>query len=73
MSPVLVNKIVEGHIDEQWVQCLKEVDKRTASLRSTSGSQPKSIKAAADLLPLLDKLVLKVSVLVLVFVLLLVL
>ncbi|CAK7228527.1 Vacuolar protein sorting-associated protein 52 [Sporothrix curviconia] len=60
VSPVLVNKIVEGHIDEQWVQCLKDVDKRTASLRSSPpGSQPKSIKAAADLLPLLDKLVLK--------------
>lgn len=61
VSPVLVNKIVEGHIDEQWVQCLKEVDKRSASLRSSSGSQLKSVKAAADLLPLLDKLVLKVS------------
>ncbi|CAK7566214.1 MAG: Vacuolar protein sorting-associated protein 52 [Sporothrix epigloea] len=59
VSPVLVNKIVEGHIDEQWVQCLKEVDKRSASLRSSSGSQLKSVKAAADLLPLLDKLVLK--------------
>ncbi|CAK7231946.1 Vacuolar protein sorting-associated protein 52 [Sporothrix bragantina] len=59
VSPVLVNKIVEGHIDEHWVQCLKEVDKRTASLRSPSGSQSKSIKAAGDLLPLLDKLVLK--------------
>ncbi|CAK7266365.1 Vacuolar protein sorting-associated protein 52 [Sporothrix epigloea] len=58
VSPVLVNKIVEGHIDEQWVQCLKEVDKRSASLRSPS-SQTRTIKAAADLLPLLDKLVLK--------------
>ncbi|CAK7198775.1 Vacuolar protein sorting-associated protein 52 [Sporothrix eucalyptigena] len=59
VSPVLVNKIVEGHIDEQWVQYLKEVDKRSASLRSSSGTQAKSVKAAADLLPLLDKLVLK--------------
>lgn len=70
VSPVLVNKIAEGHIDEQWVQCLKEVDKRAASLRSPSSNhergdnqpEPKMIKAAADLLPLLDKLVLKVGV-----------
>lgn len=69
VSPDLVNKIVEGHIDEQWVQCLKEVDKRTASLRSSPNVQQtgdrqqgsKVIKAATDLLPLLDKLVLKVG------------
>ncbi|KAL1899094.1 Vacuolar protein sorting-associated protein 52 [Sporothrix stenoceras] len=67
VSPDLVNNIVEGHIDEQWVQCLKEVDKRTASLRSSPNVQQsgdrqqglKVIKAATDLLPLLDKLVLK--------------
>ncbi|KIH88949.1 GARP complex subunit (Sac2) [Sporothrix brasiliensis 5110] len=67
VSPDLVHKIVDGHIDEQWVQCLKEVDKRTASLRSSTNIQQPGdrqqgsnlIKAATDLLPLLDKLVLK--------------
>ena len=61
VSPVLVSKIVEGHIDEQWVQSLKEVDKRVTHRKATADG-PK-IKAAEDLQPLLDKLVLKASAL----------
>jgi len=59
VSPVVVSKIADGHIDEQWVQVLREVDKRAASYR-TSSNQPKS-RAATDLGPLLEKLVVKVA------------
>ncbi len=59
VSPGVVSKISEGHIDEQWVQALKEVDKRAAALQSSSGQRPS--RALADLGPLLEKLTLKAS------------
>ncbi len=59
VSPAVVSRISEGHVDEQWVQALKEVDKRATSYQSNP-SQRKS-KAVADLGPLLEKLVLKVQ------------
>ncbi|EFX05919.1 garp complex subunit [Grosmannia clavigera kw1407] len=58
VPPALVNRIAEGNIDEQWVQSLKEVDRRAAVLRSGS-EQQKQGKAVQDLLPLIDKLILK--------------
>src|SRR5262249_45724596 len=64
VSPVVLSRISEGHIDEQWVQALKEVDRRASSYRSNSSNHNKS-KASADLGPLLEKLVLKVTCLVL--------
>ncbi|KAI6368349.1 hypothetical protein MCOR25_004646 [Pyricularia grisea] len=57
VSPVIVAKIAEGHIDEEWVQALKQVEKR-ALAHKNSANQGKS-KALADLGPLLERLVLK--------------
>lgn len=58
VSPLVVSKISEGHIDEAWIKVLAEVDKRAMAYRKST-TQPPS-KALADLGPLLDKLVLKV-------------
>ena len=58
VSPIVVSKISEGHIDESWVKILAEVDKRNAAYRRTS-NQGQS-KAMADLGPLLEKLSQKV-------------
>lgn len=58
ISPVVVSKISEGHIDEQWLHALKEVDKRLTSYKSNSSQN--QTKAAADLGPMLEKLTLKV-------------
>ena len=59
VSPVVVSKISEGHIDESWVKVLAEVDKRNAAYRKNS-NQGQS-KAMADLGPLLEKLSQKVG------------
>ena len=59
VSPVVVSKISEGHIDESWIKVLAEVDKRAASYNKNS-KQGES-KAVADLGPLLEKLVQKVG------------
>ncbi len=59
VSPVVVSKISEGHIDEQWVQALRELDKRAASYRNNSNQ--KQGRALADLGPLLEKLTQKVK------------
>ncbi|KAK7745259.1 Vacuolar protein sorting-associated protein 52 [Diatrype stigma] len=58
VSPTVVSKIADGHIDEPWVKALAEVDKRvTAYKKSSSGTE--STKGLQDLGPLLEKLVLK--------------
>jgi hypothetical protein len=59
ISPVVVSKISEGHIDESWLKTLVEMDRRAAVL-DKRGNQIQG-KAAADLGPLLEKLILKVS------------
>ena len=59
ISPAVVAKISEGHIDEQWVQALKEMDKRANSYRNSSHLEQS--KALADLGPLLEKLRIKVK------------
>ena len=59
VSPVVVSKISEGHIDEAWVKVLIEVDKRATTLKK-SPLQANS-KALSDIGPLLDKLLLKVT------------
>lgn len=59
VSPVVVAKISEGHIDESWVKMLAEVDKRATSYRNNITGARQS-NAWADLGPLLEKLVLKV-------------
>ncbi|KXX82152.1 Vacuolar protein sorting-associated protein 52 B [Madurella mycetomatis] len=57
VSPMVVSKISEGHIDEAWVKLLAEVDKRTTAHKKNSQQTPS--KALADIGPLLEKLVLK--------------
>jgi hypothetical protein len=59
VSPVVVSKIADGHIDETWVKALAEVDKR-ATLYKNGPGQNQS-KAWTDLGPLLDKLTTKVG------------
>ena len=58
VSPVVVSKIADGHIDETWVKALAEVDKRAALYKSGPGSSRS--KAWTDLGPLLEKLTTKV-------------
>jgi len=56
VSPLVVSRIVDGHIDEAWVKVLADLDKRAAAPKKNSQQQ---YKAAEDIGPLLDKLVLK--------------
>lgn len=58
VSPMVVSKISEGHIDEVWVKLLAEVDKRATAHKKNSQQTPS--KALADIGPLLERLVLKV-------------
>jgi hypothetical protein len=58
ISPVVVSKIAEGHIDDTWAKALSELDKRSVAYKK-SADQTES-KAQADLGPLLEKLILKV-------------
>jgi vacuolar protein sorting-associated protein 52 len=63
VSPVVVSKIVDGHLDETWIKALTEVDKKATAYKKDA-SAPRQSKAWADLGPLLDKLILKVRLLV---------
>ncbi|KAK0718202.1 hypothetical protein B0T26DRAFT_752155 [Lasiosphaeria miniovina] len=57
VSPLVVSKISEGHMDEAWVKVLAEVDKRATNHKKNS--QQIQSKAMADIGPLLEKLILK--------------
>lgn len=58
VSPTVVSKIADGHIDESWVRVVAEIDRRaTAHKKSISSAQ--GSKGLQDLGPLLEKLVLK--------------
>ncbi|KAI0404585.1 Vps52-domain-containing protein [Xylaria palmicola] len=58
VSPIVVAKIADGHVDEAWVKALSEIDKKdTAYKRDTSSSEHH--KGLQDLGPLLEKLVQK--------------
>ncbi|KAI0970556.1 Vps52-domain-containing protein [Xylaria arbuscula] len=58
VSPSVVAKIADGHVDEAWVKALSEIDKRdTAYKKNESGSEQN--KGLQDLGPLLEKLVQK--------------
>ncbi|KAK1594429.1 Vps52/Sac2 family protein [Colletotrichum navitas] len=58
VSPQVVSKISEGHIDDTWVKMLAEVDKRATAYKKNVVNQGNS-KAWSDLGPLLDKLTMK--------------
>ncbi|KAJ4156865.1 Vacuolar protein sorting-associated protein 52 [Fusarium falciforme] len=57
LSPEVISKISEGHIDETWAKMLAELDRKTASFKKKSETRPS--KAAKDLEPILEKLILK--------------
>lgn len=59
VSPLVVSKIADGPIDEQWIKVLAEVEKRCDAYKKTAKQQSQS-KALADMGPLLEKLTLKV-------------
>lgn len=63
VSPEVIAKISEGHIDESWAKMLNEIDRRAAAHQKRSSSR--QIKASEDLGPLLDKLTAKVKELLL--------
>ncbi|ETS82536.1 hypothetical protein PFICI_04412 [Pestalotiopsis fici W106-1] len=60
VSPVVISKIVDGHIDEAWVKALAEVDKRATAHEKTAAASA-SGKGLQDLGPLLEKLVQKAT------------
>ncbi|KAL2267510.1 hypothetical protein VTJ83DRAFT_4787 [Remersonia thermophila] len=57
VSPMVVSKISDGHIDEAWAKILAEVDRRATAHKKNA--QQTETKALADVGPLLEKLVLK--------------
>ncbi|KAI1775332.1 Vps52-domain-containing protein [Hypoxylon cercidicola] len=60
VSPTIVSKIADGHIDETWVKVVAEIDKRaTAQKNASNASNAQGSKCLQDLGPLLEKLVLK--------------
>ncbi|KAI0198948.1 Vps52-domain-containing protein [Astrocystis sublimbata] len=58
VSPLVVAKIADGHVDEAWVRALNEIDKKDAAYKKGDSSSDQS-KGLQDLGPLLEKLVQK--------------
>ncbi|XXG99282.1 hypothetical protein Hte_005619 [Hypoxylon texense] len=58
VSPTVVSKIADGHIDESWVKIVAEIDRRVTAQKKNASSAQNS-KGLQDLGPLLEKLVLK--------------
>jgi len=56
ISPDIISKISEGHIDETWAKMLNEIDRRSAANQKRTSQQT---KASDDLGPLLEKLTAK--------------
>lgn len=59
ISPEVISKISEGHIDDTWAKMLTELDKRTVAYEAAKAKSQQS-KASEDLGPLLEKLTVKV-------------
>ncbi|CAM1511137.1 Fc.00g086500.m01.CDS01 [Cosmosporella sp. VM-42] len=57
LSPEVISKISEGHIDETWTKMLAELDRRAVAFKKRTASRQS--KASEDLGPLLEKLTLK--------------
>ncbi|ROW02205.1 hypothetical protein VSDG_02462 [Cytospora chrysosperma] len=62
LSPMVVSKIAEGHIDESWVKVLAELEKRSEAYKRNVKQQGQG-KSLEDLGPLLEKLTLKIKAL----------
>lgn len=58
VSPEVISKISEGHIDETWARMLSEIDRRASAHEKKTNSR--QTKAFEDLGPLLEKLTAKV-------------
>ncbi|KAI1172718.1 Vps52-domain-containing protein [Nemania sp. FL0916] len=58
VSPVVVAKIADGHVDEAWVKALNEIDKRDAAYKKSDAGSERN-KGLQDLGPLLEKLIQK--------------
>ncbi|KAJ8125230.1 hypothetical protein O1611_g8410 [Lasiodiplodia mahajangana] len=58
VSPVVVAKIADGHVDETWIKALNEIDKKDTTYRK-GGSGLERSKGLQDLGPLLEKLIQK--------------
>ncbi|KAI1825912.1 Vps52-domain-containing protein [Xylaria intraflava] len=56
ISPVIVAKIADGHIDEAWIRVLNDVDKKDTAYKKAKSSTVRN-KGLQDLGPLLEKLV----------------
>ncbi|RWA04596.1 hypothetical protein EKO27_g10504 [Xylaria grammica] len=58
VSPIVVAKIADGHVDEAWVKALNEIDRRDAAYKKSDPGSEQN-KGLQDLGPLLEKLVQK--------------
>ncbi|KAI1361791.1 Vps52-domain-containing protein [Xylaria arbuscula] len=58
VSPIVVAKIADGHVDEAWVKALNEIDKRETTYKKNDPGSEQN-KGLQDLGPLLEKLVQK--------------
>ncbi|KAI1436655.1 Vps52-domain-containing protein [Xylaria sp. CBS 124048] len=56
ISPVVVAKIADGHIDEAWIKILSDVDKKYTTYKKNQSTTEQN-KGLQDLGPLLEKLV----------------
>lgn len=61
VSPHVVSKIAEGHVDEAWLKVLAEVDRRSEAHKKLVKAGMGQSRAASDLGPLLEKLTTKVG------------
>ena len=59
ISPVVVQCVSNGQMDENWLKALAELQKRLKVIEGKAGGT-ESIKAASDIKPLLDSLTTKV-------------
>ncbi|GAP82949.1 putative vps52 sac2 family protein [Rosellinia necatrix] len=58
VSPIVVAKIADGHVDDAWVKALNEIDKRETAYKKGNSDSERN-KGLQDLGPLLEKLVQK--------------
>ncbi|KUI63098.1 Vacuolar protein sorting-associated protein 52 B [Cytospora mali] len=58
VSPLIVSKIAEGHVDESWIKVLAELEKKYEAYKKNVKQQGQG-KSLEDLGPLLEKLTLK--------------
>ncbi|KAM0252397.1 hypothetical protein ACHAQJ_007729 [Trichoderma viride] len=58
VSPETISRITTSHIDELWAKTLNDLDKKASAIQKLSGTQQG--KASEELVPILEKLILKV-------------